>query len=122
MTMFKVTVAVEHEIPFGWGVNVTLLWDEDKTTEGGVSDIDVEIVAIMPSTVRVIGELPCVQLDGGGWVPTSLFLVNPSPAPDDHIELRSRWFETIAEATDYAAEVQNGWDHPNPWQPFVILD
>lgn len=122
MTTFTVTVAVAHEIPFGWGVSVTPIFDEDKTIEGGVSDIDVEVVAIMPSVVRVIGDQPCVQLDGGGWLPTSLFLVDPSLAPDDHIELRSRWFETIAEATAYAAEVQAGWDHPNPWQAFVILD
>jgi hypothetical protein len=119
MNTYTVTTTTEHTFREGWGVFVDPCFDHETDL---VAEIDVTVVPITEAGTTISGNVPCVAVWPGAFVPVENFANVPDLATDDTHDLRSRWFATEEEAREHAADVEQSWRHPNPWQSFVTLD
>lgn len=119
------TVSVPFTFAEGWGVSVDLIHygeNDDGINEEAIADLDVNVARIAADTLETIGNVACVPLGHGNYVPVDLFKVGLAPVDNDSHDARSHWFATEAEARDHAKAVAEQWANPLPWQSFIQTD
>jgi hypothetical protein len=114
------TVNVPRTYRTGWGVAVLEIWSGEDEQPERITAIEVEVVRIGISNVRIIGGAPCVSGGPDIWHPVDNFRDLPDLTTGDSHDLRDRWFATEQEAREHAARVRHEWDNPLPWQPFAV--
>jgi hypothetical protein len=119
MATFTLTKEVTETFDEGWGVDVVPIWDWDIDEK--ISEIHVSVAEIKADFAKLIGGQWCVSFDGKSlWVPIANFEHVDDLRSDDTHDLRSRWFETEAEARAHAGWVEKVWANPEPWRSFVM--
>lgn len=114
---FTYTKTLKYEE--GWGVSINPIYDEETNS---VVSIDVEVFAIFPENIVVVGEIPCIKSPSSDYyVPVDNFKHLDDLPYDDHHDLRTRWFATHEEAQQHCKDTIQRWKHPLPWESFVQL-
>jgi hypothetical protein len=121
------TINVPRTYRTGWGVAVIEIWSGEDEQPAHITAIEVEVIRIGISNVRIIGGQPCVGglmspllVEPNMWYPVDSFADVPDLTTGDSHDLRDRWFATEREAREHAARVRHEWDNPLPWQPFAV--
>jgi hypothetical protein len=118
----KTTKPKERTMPSpyreGWGVCIVPMWSGEDEPEH-VSDIEVEVVRLGPTTEVIVAGALCVQVWPNAYVPMENFQPLDDLTVDDTHDLRLRWFARETDARAHAEYTLQRWKNPQPWESFV---
>ena len=109
------------KIEEGWGVLFDPTYSESDENDR-VVDITPYLFEINRNTVKIYGNVPCVEsVKGISIAPVDLFKNLKDLDVDDTHDFRPRWFKNKADAVDYITYTVNRWNNPEPWESFVEM-